>query len=118
MYVNSTAEIKAMSDIVCTSTNAVAIVESLPKDEKIIFGPDKNLGRYVAKKTGRELVLWDGACMVHEIFSREKIIKLKHRYPQANLIAHPACEEQILKEAAFIGHNHGLITNTFYNPGK
>src|SRR5690554_2917798 len=77
MYVNSTAEIKTMSDIVCTSTNAVAIVESLPADQKIIFGPDKNLGRYVAKKTGRDMVLWDGACMVHEIFSREKIVKLK-----------------------------------------
>src|SRR3546814_311843 len=118
MYVNSTAEIKAMSDIVCTSTNAVAIVESLPKDEKIIFGPDKNLGRYVAKKTGRELVLWDGACMVHEIFSREKIIKLKQRYPQAKLIAHPECEEQILKEADFIGSTTGLLKYTINNPGK
>src|SRR3546814_524982 len=118
MYVNSTAEIKAMSDIVCTSTNAVAIVESLPKDETIIFGPDKNLGRYVAKKTGRERVLWDGACMVHEIFSREKIIKLKHRYPQAKLIAHLECEEQILKEADFIGSTTGLLKYTINNPGK
>src|SRR3546814_13436209 len=97
MYVNSTAEIKAMSDIVCTSTNAVAIVESLPKDEKIIFGPDKNLRRYVAKKTGSELVLWDGAWMVHEIFSRATIIKLKHSYPPANLIAPPDCEKPLLK---------------------
>ncbi|QEC51585.1 quinolinate synthetase [Anseongella ginsenosidimutans] len=116
MYVNSTAEIKAMSDIVCTSTNAVAIVESLPKDEKIIFGPDKNLGRYVAKKTGRDLVLWDGACMVHEIFSREKIVKLKNRYPQAKLIAHPECEEPILKEADYIGSTTGLLKYTISSP--
>lgn len=118
MYVNSTAEIKAMSDIVCTSTNAVAIVESLPEDEKIIFGPDKNLGRYVAKKTGRDLVLWDGACMVHEIFSREKIVKLKHRHPQAKLIAHPECEEPILKEADFIGSTTGLLKYTINSPEK
>ena len=90
-YVNCTAELKALSDIVCTSTNAVQIVESLPKDTKIIFGPDKNLGAWVAKKTGRDLVLWNGACMVHEIFSREKIIKLKSRHPEAKFIAHPEC---------------------------
>lgn len=116
MYVNSTAEIKAMSDIVCTSTNAVAIVESLPETEKIIFGPDKNLGRYVAKMTGRQLVLWDGACMVHEIFSREKIIKLKNRYPEAKMIAHPECEEAILKEADFIGSTTGLLKYTINSP--
>ena len=91
-YVNCTAELKAMSDIVCTSSNAVQIVESLPKDQKIIFGPDKNLGAYVAKKTGRDLVLWNGACMVHEIFSREKITRLKERHPGAKLLAHPECE--------------------------
>src|SRR3546814_12061758 len=83
-----------------------------------MFGPDKNLGRYVAKKTGRELVLWDGACMVHEIFSRDKLIKLKHRYPQAKLIAHPECQEQILKEADFIGSTTGLLKYTINNPGK
>lgn len=116
MYVNSTAEIKAMSDIVCTSTNAVAIVESLPKDQKIIFGPDKNLGRYVAKKTGRDLVLWDGACMVHEIFSREKIVKLKNRHPDAKLIAHPECEEPVLKEADYIGSTTGLLKYTINSP--
>ena len=80
---NCTAELKALSDIVCTSSNAVAIVESLPADQKIIFGPDKNLGAYVAKKTGRDLVLWNGACMVHEIFSREKMTRLKERHPNA-----------------------------------
>ena len=108
-YVNCTAELKALSDIVCTSSNAVQIVESLPKDQKIIFGPDKNLGAYVAKKTGRNLVLWNGACMVHEIFSREKITKLKERYPNAKLIAHPECEEVILKMADYIGSTTGLL---------
>jgi quinolinate synthase len=108
-YVNCTAELKALSDIVCTSSNAVAIVESLPKDQKIIFGPDKNLGAYVAKKTGRNLVLWNGACMVHEIFSREKITKLKERYPNAKLLAHPECEDVILKMADYIGSTTGLL---------
>ncbi|NHA06120.1 quinolinate synthase NadA [Mucilaginibacter sp. HC2] len=108
-YVNCTAELKALSDIVCTSSNAVAIVESLPKDQKIIFGPDKNLGAYVAKKTGRDLVLWNGACMVHEIFSREKITKLKERYPNAKLLAHPECEEVILKMADYIGSTTGIL---------
>ena len=108
-YVNCTAELKALSDIVCTSSNAVQIVESLPKDQKIIFGPDKNLGAYVAKKTGRDLVLWNGACMVHEIFSREKITKLKERYPNAKLLAHPECEEVILQMADYIGSTTGIL---------
>ena len=108
-YVNCTAELKALSDIVCTSSNAVQIVESLPKHQKIIFGPDKNLGAYVAKKTGRDLVLWKGACMVHEIFSREKITKLKERYPNAKLLAHPECEEVILQMADYIGSTTGIL---------
>ncbi|HTD42363.1 MAG TPA: quinolinate synthase NadA [Mucilaginibacter sp.] len=108
-YVNCTAELKALSDIVCTSSNAVGIVESLPKDQKIIFGPDKNLGAYVAKKTGRDLVLWNGACMVHEIFSREKITKLKERHLNAKLLAHPECEDVILKMADYIGSTTGLL---------
>jgi quinolinate synthase len=108
-YVNCTAELKALSDIVCTSSNAIQIVESLPKDQKIIFGPDKNLGAYVAKKTGRDLVLWNGACMVHEIFSREKIMKLKERHPKAKLLAHPECEEVILKMADYIGSTTGIL---------
>ncbi len=108
-YVNCTAELKALSDIVCTSSNAVQIVESLPKDQKIIFGPDRNLGRYVAEKTGRDLVLWNGACMVHEIFSREKITKLKERYPNAKLLAHPECEESILELADYIGSTTGIL---------
>ncbi|MFD1258973.1 quinolinate synthase NadA [Mucilaginibacter terrae] len=108
-YVNCTAELKAMSDIVCTSSNAIQIVESLPPDQKIIFGPDRNLGAYVAKKTGRDLVLWNGACMVHEIFSREKITKLKERYPNAKLLAHPECEEHILQLADYIGSTTGIL---------
>jgi quinolinate synthase len=111
-YVNCSAELKALSDIVCTSTNAVQIVESLPKDTKIIFGPDKNLGAWVAKKTGRNLVLWNGACMVHEIFSREKITKLKERHPMAKFIAHPECEEAVLKMADYIGSTTGLLNYT------
>jgi len=117
-YVNCTAELKAMSDIVCTSSNAVQIVESLPADQKIIFGPDKNLGAYVAKKTGRDLVLWNGACMVHEIFSREKITKLKERYPGAKLLAHPECEDVILQMADYIGSTTGILKYATNNPAK
>lgn len=117
-YVNCTAELKALSDIVCTSSNAVQIVESLPKDQKIIFGPDKNLGAYVQKKTGRDLVLWNGACMVHEIFSREKITKLKERYPYAKLLAHPECEDVILKMADYIGSTTGLLKYATKSPEK
>jgi quinolinate synthase len=108
-YINCTAEIKALSDIICTSSNAVQIVESLPKEQKIIFAPDKNLGAYINKKTGRNMVLWDGACMVHELFSLEKIVKLKAQNSQAELIAHPECEEAILEKADFIGSTTALL---------
>jgi quinolinate synthase len=108
-YINCTAEIKALSDIICTSSNAQKIVESLPKEQKIIFAPDKNLGAYLIKKTGRDMVLWNGACMVHEIFSVEKITKLKVRHPNAKLIAHPECEDPILRMADFIGSTTGLL---------
>nr|MBC7612422.1 quinolinate synthase NadA [Pseudopedobacter sp.] len=117
-YVNCTAELKAMSDIVCTSSNAVQIVESLPKHQKIIFGPDKNLGAYVIRKTGRDMVLWNGACMVHEIFAREKIFKLKQRHPNAKFIAHPECEEVVLEMADYIGSTTGLLKYTINNPAK
>jgi quinolinate synthase len=117
-YVNCTAELKAMSDIVCTSSNAVQIVNSLPKDQPIIFGPDRNLGRYVAQKTGRELVLWNGACMVHEIFSQQRILKLKSQHPNAKFIAHPECEEVILSMADYIGSTTGLLKYTIENPAK
>lgn len=108
-YINCTAEIKALSDIICTSSNAVQIVESLPPEQKIIFAPDKNLGAYINKKTGRNMVLWDGTCMVHEIFSLEKIVKLKAQNPNAQLIAHPECEEIILEKADFIGSTTALL---------
>jgi len=111
-YVNCSAELKTLSDIVCTSSNAVQIVESLPKNQKIIFAPDKNLGAYIAKKTGRDMVLWNGACMVHEIFSLEKIIKLKARHPEAKFIAHPECEEELLGMADYIGSTTGLLNFT------
>ncbi len=117
-YVNCTAELKAMSDIVCTSSNAIQIVESLPPEQGIIFGPDRNLGKYVAKKTGRDLVLWNGACMVHEIFSREKITKLKERYPAAKFIAHPECEDSILEMADYIGSTTGLLNYSTKNPAN
>src|SRR5450432_2796937 len=108
-YINCSAEIKALSDIICTSSNAEKIVESLPADQKIIFAPDKNLGAYLVKKTGRDMLLWNGACMVHEIFSLEKITKLKIRHPNAKLIAHPECEEPILRMADYIGSTTGLL---------
>ena len=108
-YINCSAEIKAMTDIVCTSSNAVQIVESLPKGQKIIFAPDKNLGRWVISKTGRDMVLWDGACMVHEIFSREKIIRQQTRYPDSLVIAHPECEDSVLEIADFIGSTTALL---------
>ncbi len=108
-YINCSAEIKALSDIICTSSNAETIINNLPKGQKIIFAPDKNLGAYLVKKTGREMVLWNGACMVHEIFSREKITKLKIRHPKAKIIAHPECEEAVLEVADFIGSTSGLL---------
>lgn len=111
-YINCSAEIKTLSDIICTSSNAEKIIESLPKEQKIIFAPDKNLGAYLKKKTGRDMVLWNGACMVHEIFSLEKIMKLKVRHPAAKLIAHPECEEPILRIADFIGSTTGLLKFT------
>ena len=117
-YVNCTAERKALSDIVCTSTNAVQIVESLPKDQKIIFGPDRNLGAWIMKKTGRDMVLWNGACMVHEIFSQQRILKLKERHPEAKFIAHPECEEVVLKMADYIGSTTGLLKYTISDPAK
>jgi quinolinate synthase len=114
-YINCSAEIKALSDVICTSSNAALIVNSFPKEQPLIFAPDKNLGRYVNKKTGRNMLLWDGACMVHEIFSLEKITKLKTRYPAAKLIAHPECEEVILQMADMIGSTTELLKFTEQN---
>jgi quinolinate synthase len=108
-YINCSAGIKALSDVICTSSNAKFIVDSFPKEQEIIFAPDKNLGAYINKVTGRNMVLWNGACMVHEIFSLEKITKLKVRYPNAKIIAHPECEEPILRIADFIGSTTALL---------
>jgi quinolinate synthase len=108
-YINCTADIKALSDIICTSSNAVQIVESLPQNQKVIFAPDKNLGAYINKKTGRNMVLWDGSCMVHEIFSLEKLTKLKVQHPNAKIIAHPECKAAILELADFIGSTTALL---------
>lgn len=117
-YINCSAGIKALSDVICTSTNAKAVVESFPKEQPIIFAPDKNLGAYINKVTGRKMLLWNGACMVHEIFSLEKITKLKARHPNAKLIAHPECEEPILRIADFIGSTTGLLKYTQKDPSK
>jgi len=111
-YINCSAGIKALSDIICTSSNAQKIVESLPAEQPIIFAPDKNLGAYLNKQTGRNMLLWNGACMVHEIFSLEKITKLKIRHPEAKVIAHPECEEAVLNIADFIGSTTGLLKYT------
>jgi len=111
-YVNATAEIKTLSDIVCTSSNAVKIVESIPKEKKIIFAPDKNLGKYVSKINGRKMVIWDGGCHVHEAFSLERILETRKRYPDAKLIAHPECDEKILNIADHIGSTASLLEFT------
>lgn len=111
-YVNCSAGMKALSDIICTSSNAQKIVESLPEDQPIIFAPDKNLGAYINKQTGRNMVLWNGACMVHEIFSLEKLTKLKIRHPKAKVVAHPECEAPILALADYIGSTTGLLKFT------
>ena len=111
-YVNTTAAVKTLTDIVVTSTNAKKIVDSFPKDEKIIFGPDRNLGNYLNSITGRQMVLWPGACHVHEQFSLEKILELKKKYPEADVIAHPECKQPILLIADFIGSTAALLEHT------
>jgi len=111
-YVNTTAAVKALTDVVVTSTNAKKIVESFPKDEKIIFGPDYNLGNYLNSITGRQMVLWPGACHVHEQFSLEKILALKTEYPDADVIAHPECKQPVLHVADFIGSTSALLNHT------
>ncbi|MGJ7030964.1 quinolinate synthase NadA [Niabella hirudinis] len=117
-YINCSAGIKALSDVIVTSSNARIIVESFPKEQKIIFAPDKNLGAYINKVTGRNMLLWNGACMVHEIFSLEKITRLKHLHPDAKLIAHPECEEPLLRLADYIGSTTGLLKYTKQDDAK
>lgn len=108
-YINCSAEIKALSDIICTSSNAVKIVNQIPKEQPIIFAPDRNLGRYVMEQTGREMLLWQGACMVHENFSEKKLIQLKIEHPDAEIIAHPECEPPVLRQANYIGSTSALL---------
>jgi quinolinate synthase len=111
-YINCTAATKAQSDIICTSSNAVAVVESLPKDRPILFAPDRNLGAWVKRQTGREMDLWPGACIVHETFSETKLVEMKLRHPEAKVIAHPECEPHILAYADFIGSTSALLAYT------
>ncbi len=108
-YINCTAEVKAQSDLICTSSNAVSLVEKIPKDKKIIFAPDKNLGRWVQKNSGRKLKLWPGSCVVHETFSEEALLKLKYKHPDAKVIAHPECSQNLLVLSDFIGSTSKLL---------
>jgi len=108
-YINCSGDIKALSDIICTSSNAKKMVDSVPSDQSIIFAPDKNLGRYLVEETGREMVLWNGSCIVHESFSIDKLLELKKQYPDAHIIAHPESEEHILKIAEYVGSTSGLL---------
>ncbi len=117
-YINCSARIKAMSDIIVTSSNAEAIINQLPKDQKIIFAPDKYLGSYLNKKTGRDMLLWNGTCMVHERFSEQELIKLKVRHPQAHVIAHPECPETLLRHAHHVGSTSSLIKFSEDHPGQ
>lgn len=107
-YINCSAGIKALSDIICTSSNAEHIIRQIPEDQPIIFAPDKNLGAYLAKVTGRKMLLWDGTCIVHEVFSEQEIVRLKVRHPDAAVLAHPECEEAVLKHADYIGSTSGI----------
>jgi quinolinate synthase len=117
-YVNTTAEIKALSDIICTSSNAVQIVNSLPPEEKIIFAPDRNLGNFVLNKTGRDIVIWNGTCHVHEEFSLEAILNIKKEHPDAKIIVHPECELPVRMVADFIGSTSALLNFTKKDAGK
>jgi quinolinate synthase len=117
-YINCSAEIKALTDIIVTSSNAEAIINSLPADQKIIFAPDRFLGAYLNKKTGRDMLLWNGSCMLHERFSERELVKLKTQHPQAKVIAHPECPEALLAHAHHIGSTSSLLTFTETNPGQ
>ncbi|MFZ2285731.1 MAG: quinolinate synthase NadA [Bacteroidales bacterium] len=117
-YVNTTADIKALSDIACTSSNARQLVESLPQDEKIIFGPDRNLGNYIKSLTGRDILVWDGACHVHEQFSLQAILKLKKENPGSKIIVHPECEKPVRMVADYIGSTSGLLSFVSKDPGR
>jgi len=115
-YVNCSAAVKAMSDVICTSSNAEKIVNRVPKDRQILFAPDQHLGRYVMKKTGREMVLWPGSCMVHEIFSEKKLVQLMVQHPEAEVVAHPECEQSVLRHAHYIGSTKGILDRVLASP--
>ncbi|HEX3771883.1 MAG TPA: quinolinate synthase NadA [Polyangiaceae bacterium] len=117
-YINCTAEVKALSDYIVTSSNAEKIVRSIPEDKTILFAPDKNLGRYIEKKVGRKMILWQGSCIVHETFSERKIIGLKERHPEALVIAHPECEESLLARADYIGSTTALLKYAVASPAN
>lgn len=118
MYINSNPEIKALSDVICTSSNAEKVVASVPKDRTLVFGPDRHLGRYIMNKTGRDMILWQGVCIVHETFNEKKIIQEKTLHPDAKVIAHPECEATVLKHADFIGSTSKLLEYTKTSPAK
>jgi quinolinate synthase len=115
-YINCSADVKAASDIICTSSNAEKIIRQIPAETPIFFAPDKNLGRYLAKKTGRDLLLWEGSCVVHETFSMRKLVQLQVEHPGAEVIAHPECEEPVLERAAFIGSTSALLKHVQVSP--
>lgn len=115
-YVNCSAAVKALTDVICTSTNAEDIIRQIPADKPIIFAPDKNLGAYLMKKTGRKMLLWDGTCIVHEMFSEKKILQLKALHPQAEILAHPECEAHVLEIADYIGSTSNLISHAKRSP--
>jgi quinolinate synthase len=117
-YVNCSAAVKAMSDVICTSSNAAKIVARIPAEKKVLFAPDQHLGRYVTKQTGREMVLWPGSCQVHEIFSEKQLVQLKVRHPEAKVLAHPECEERVLVHADYIGSTKGILEYAVQSAAK
>jgi quinolinate synthase len=117
-YINCSAEVKALSDIICTSSNAEKIIRQIPADKKILFAPDKNLGNYLKKETGRDMEIWQGTCVVHETFSLKKLIHLKSLYPDAKIIAHPECEEPVLDQSSFIGSTSALLKHVQQSADK
>jgi quinolinate synthase len=114
-YINCSAAVKAASDVICTSSNAEKIVRSIPEDQQILFAPDRNLGRYLVEKTGRDMVLWPGVCVVHETFSERKLVALKERHPNADVVAHPECEEALLRHANFVGSTSALLNYALHS---
>ncbi len=117
-YINCSAGVKALSDIICTSSNAEHIIRQIPADQPIIFAPDRNLGRYLISQTGREMVLWDGVCIVHETFSERRIVELKMQHPGAPVLAHPECEESVLRHADFVGSTTAILRQSLSNPAQ